>query len=288
MSVIVEEVATLAAWDQALTALVQLRGAELKRYGYLLCGDRGEGDRRLREDLAAVAGDAGPLGLSLESLLAKVKRRRRRSAVGAVAGTAAVVIGIVAAAGWLGASPRGGLTPATSPSYPRPFVCGEELALGPGAAATQAGLTMTLSKARKVGESTGPDLEVTSTADRPLRVQGSPPYLFEMLYVRDGVIVGGGPMLNQPGDMTGQAMSLIGSGFDVGPGRPITVDLGRRDKLCPGLTWPQVWSAPQRYEVVLVQGRVLPRPEVRPDHVVLDIPTLGYWPLIVARARLEA
>ena len=40
MSVIVEEVATLAAWDQALTALVQLRGTELKRYGYLLCGDR--------------------------------------------------------------------------------------------------------------------------------------------------------------------------------------------------------------------------------------------------------
>jgi hypothetical protein len=246
-------------------------------------------DVRLREDLAAVADDAGPLGLSLEGLLAKVKRRRRCSAVGAAAGTAAVVIGIVAAAGWLGASPGGGgLTPAASPSYPRPFVCGEELALGPGAAATQAGLTMTLSKARKVGESTGPDLEVTFTADRSLRVQGSPPYLFEVLYVRDGVIVGGGPMLNQPGDMTGQAVPLVGSGFDVGPGRPNTEDLGLRDKLCPGLTWPQVWSAPQRYEVVLVQGRVLPRPDVGPDHLVLDIPTLGYWPLIVARARLEA
>ncbi|MDT5028610.1 MAG: hypothetical protein QOE61_5036 [Micromonosporaceae bacterium] len=109
-----------------------------------------------------------------------------------------------------------------------------------------------------------------------------------MLYVRDGVIVGGGLMLNQPGDMTPQGMVLIGSGFDVGPGRPITEDLGRRDKVCPDLTWPQVWSAPQRYEVVLVQGRVPPRPDVGPDHLLLDIPTLGYWPLIVARTRLQA
>jgi hypothetical protein len=246
-------------------------------------------DVRLREDLATVADDAEPLGVSLESLLAKLKRRRGRSAVGAAAGTAAVVIGIVAAAGWLGASSGGGgLTPAASPSYLRPFVCGEELALGPDAAATQAGLSMTLSEVRKVGESTGPALEVTFTANRWLRVQGSPPYLFEVLYTRDGVIVGGGPMLNQAGDMTGQAMSLIGSGFDVGPGHPITEDLGRRDKLCPGLTWPQVWSAPQRHEVVLVQGPVMPMADNGPDHLRLEIPTLGYWPLIVARTRLEA
>jgi DNA-directed RNA polymerase specialized sigma24 family protein len=48
---IVEEVATRAARDQALTALVQPRGTELKRYGYLLCGDRGEAEDLVRDAL---------------------------------------------------------------------------------------------------------------------------------------------------------------------------------------------------------------------------------------------
>jgi hypothetical protein len=74
-------------------------------------------------------------------------------------------------------------------------------ASAPYATASQAGLTMTLSKARKIGDITGPALEVTFTADRALRVQGSPPTLFEVLYLslRDSVIVGGGPMLKLEG-----------------------------------------------------------------------------------------
>src|SRR5258706_12433380 len=95
-------------------------------------------DGRLREDLAAPADGAGPLGLPPETVVAKVKGRRRRTVLAAAAGAATVMIGLVTATGWLGASSGGGLTPAASPSYPRPFVCGEELALGPDAAATRA------------------------------------------------------------------------------------------------------------------------------------------------------
>jgi hypothetical protein len=250
-------------------------------------------DARLREDLATIAEDAGALSLSPERLVAKVRRRRRRSVIGTAVGTVAVVIGILVVIGPLRPDSNGGLrpaAPAVSPgalSYPRPFVCGEELMLGPDASTTRAGLTMTLSQSRKVSDGIGPDLAVTFTADRPLHVQGSPPKLFEVLYLKDGVIVGGGPMLNQPGDMTPQGMDLIGSGFDVGPGSPNTQYPGRRDTVCPGLAWPQVWSEPQQYEVVLVQGRVLPGPDSAPDQLLLDIPTLGYWPLLVSHARLE-
>ena len=111
------------------------------------------------------------------------------------------------------------------------FICGENLLLGPDAAATRNGLTMTLSKTKNIDESTGPELAVTFTADRPLNVGISRPEQLEVLYVRDGVIVGGGPMLNEAGDLSSQGLSLDwkwlrgGSrpSVDRGPWPPATV-----------------------------------------------------------------
>jgi hypothetical protein len=214
-----------------------------------------------------------------------IRRRRRRVTVGLASAAAALVVGIVAATSWSTAgSPPIAAHPVASPSYPRPFVCGEELVLL-DANGAQAGLSMTLSEAHKVGDDTGPDLAVTFAADRPLHVSTSPPRLFELLYLQDGYIVGGGPMLNQPGDLTSQGVVLIGESFDVSPGLSSTHDLGQRDALCPGLTWAQIWSHPQRYEAVLVQGPVLPGDS--PGTVHLEIATLGYWPLLIARAPLS-
>jgi RNA polymerase sigma factor (sigma-70 family) len=44
-------VAALADWNQALAALIHLRGAALKRYGYLLCGDHAEAEDLLQDAL---------------------------------------------------------------------------------------------------------------------------------------------------------------------------------------------------------------------------------------------
>lgn len=44
----------MARWSEQLVELVQARGAELNRYGFLLCGDRGEGADLLQDALVRV------------------------------------------------------------------------------------------------------------------------------------------------------------------------------------------------------------------------------------------
>ena len=204
--------------------------------------------------------------------------------VAGAAGALAVALAIWPLGALVRPDGEGGSTPAAGPSYPRPFVCGENLLLGPDASDARAGLTMSVTNASKIDHATGPDLAVKFTADQPMHVRISPTELFQVLYLRDGLIVGGGPMLNEAGDPSAQGLSLPGSAFDVDPEHPWSDGLGPRNRLCAPLTWPEVWSQHEAYEVVLVQGNVLARQE--PPGVLLDIPTLGHWPLLVARAPL--
>jgi hypothetical protein len=48
-----------------------------------------------------------------------------------------------------------------------------------------------------------------------------------VLYLDEGVIVGGGPMLNKAGDLTGQGVNLVGGGFPLEAGVPSIEKLGR-------------------------------------------------------------
>jgi len=252
-------------------------------------------DSQLREGLAVVADAAGPVGFTAESVTGKVRRRRRRSGVAAGAGVAALTLGVVAATGWFVADSRTGgpvmadpshapadvgvsTGAATSGSPSTVYMCGERLVL-PDATNSREGLTLSVSAA-KSGSNVGPDVTVTFTAGTAVHVTASPPALFEMLYLDDGIIVGGGPMLNPPGDMTSQGIDAIGTGFDVGPGHPSVQQPGRRDTLCQSLSWSKVWSAAHRYEVVVLQGRV---EKVGAGQLTLGIPLPLDTPLLVGR-----
>jgi hypothetical protein len=252
-------------------------------------------DSRLRDGLAVVADSAGPVGFTAESVTGKVRRRRRRSVVAAGAGVAALTLGVVAVTGWFVSGSRNGgpvmadpsrapadagpLTGAATPGSPSTvYMCGERLVL-PDVANSREGLTLSVSAA-KSGGNVGPDVTVTFTAGTAVHVTASPPTLFEVLYLDGGIIVGGGPMLNSPGDVTSQGIDAVGMGFDVGPGHPSVQQPGRRDTLCQSLSWSKVWSAAHRYEVVVIQGRV---EKVGGAQLTLGIPLPLDAPLLVGR-----
>jgi hypothetical protein len=237
-------------------------------------------DEWLRDELAKAAEGAGALGFTADHVLGKIRHRRRRTA--ALGAVAVVVLAAVLVAKGMGTSE----TPTVSetskvPKASKVYMCGQRLVL-PDEAASRSGLTMAISGVRRGAGDTGPDITVTFTATTTMQVFSSPPNLFEVLYLRDGIIVGGGPMLNLPGDESEQGLDAIGYGFTVGPGRPSSHDAGRRDTLCPSLTWSEVWSAPQSYEIVVLQGPVTGQP----PEMSLGMPTAGQQPLLVSRASL--
>jgi hypothetical protein len=244
-------------------------------------------DEWLRDGLAKAAKGAGALGFTADHVVGKVRhRRRRRAVVGAVAAVAVVVLASVLVGSGMRSPRTGALTGGTSETptvseTSKVYMCGQRLVL-PDEAASRGGLTMAISDVRRGAGDTGPDITVTFTATTTMQVISGPPNLFEVLYLRDGIIVGGGPMLNLPGDESLQGLDMIGYGFTVGPDRPSSHDAGRRDTLCPSLTWPDVWSAPQSYEIVMVQGPVTGQP----PEMSLGVPGAGQRPLLVSRASL--
>ncbi|WP_422735262.1 hypothetical protein ACN263_16840 [Micromonospora sp. WMMD729] len=168
-----------------------------------------------------------------------------------------------------GASP-GPSTPtgptATGVKEPGMYVCGDRydhVVPTPGGL-----LTAEVSSVVKVKNDSGPAVTVTFAATRAVHVASSPPSLLQVLYLKDGVIVGGGPMVNKPGDPSSQGIDAIRGGFDLAPGKPHELQLGPREILCPSLTWPDIWATPDRYEVAVVLGPV----EDRGGELLLDVP----------------
>ncbi|GAA1385792.1 hypothetical protein GCM10009639_08750 [Kitasatospora putterlickiae] len=231
----------------------------------------------LRHQLPVVADLAGPAHLATETLVREVRRRRRtRYAVMGTAAVVAVVVTLFGAARWhddptrpVGAagSPTTGPSGTPSARATGGYVCGERLDL-PGETSSRDGLGLAVRSVRGADSATGPRVEVTISADRRLTAVSTPPQYIEVLYLRDGVVVGGGPMLNRPGDVdTPQGVDMVGHPLDLAPGQPVTQQLGPRDQLCPSWDWPRVWAAPGDFEVVALLPQPVETPATRPATV---------------------
>ncbi|MGW4811249.1 hypothetical protein ACWEPB_06285 [Kitasatospora cineracea] len=214
----------------------------------------------LHARLPEAADLADPPELDTGLLVRRVRRgrRHRRALTGgaALALSAAAVLGTVR---WTGTEdPARPAASAPVGSLQGPYACGDRLPLEAGSA-TFSGITFSVSSVRKTDSGSAPVLEARFTADRGLNMNGQGPESLEVLYLRDGVVVGGGPLLRQPGDH-GEHGEQLGTGSDhqysLVPDVPLTVPLGTRDALCPSVRWSQVWAEPARYEAVVVLGRV--------------------------------
>ncbi|MFY1615903.1 hypothetical protein [Micromonospora sp. WMMD736] len=238
------------------------------------------------------ADEADPPSFAIEQVRARV--RRRGGLLAAATGVASIMLlslVTVAAAGVGGGEPSTGTGASPGPSTatgqtataekgPGVYVCGDRydhVAAAPGGH-----LTAEVSSVVKVKNDSGPAVTVTFAATRAVHVASSPPSLLQVLYLKDGVIVGGGPMVNEPGDATSQGVDAIRGGFDLAPGKPHELQLGPREMLCPSLTWPDVWTTPDRYEVAVVIGPV----EDRGDELLLNVPLPPSAASLVMRATL--
>ncbi|MET8364826.1 hypothetical protein ABZU53_14830 [Micromonospora sp. NPDC005194] len=247
-------------------------------------------DHLWRDSLAGLADRAAPPSFAADRLRARVRRRRGLLAAGAGAASIMVVsLVAVAAAGIVGGGdPTTGTGATPGPSTPtRPtaeepaaYVCGDRYD-HPGS--TPGGiLRAEVSSLTKVNGDSGPTITVTFAAARAVHVASSPPSLLQVLYLKDGVIVGGGPMVNRQGETRGQGVDAIRDGFDLAPGKPHEQQLGPRETLCPSVTWSEIWATPDRYEVAVVLGPV----EDRGKELILGVPLPPSVAALVVKAAL--
>ena len=218
----------------------------------------------IRRGLPEAAELAGPFQSDSEWLTRAVRRRRRtRSALAAgavlaVAGAAFTLVGpqgtpgpvgpttALPAAGGAGVTGSASVTPTGTPWGQ---TCGRPMK-SENTAPEVAGLTMSVSSVRRVSSGAGPAIDAVLDSEQAVDVNGSPAPPLEVLYLKDGVVVGGG--FAQAGRGTPPAEGTLGpQTWMVQAGRPYALKLQEQNTLCPSETWPRIWAHPGDYEVVL-------------------------------------
>ncbi|MFD8477891.1 hypothetical protein [Kitasatospora sp. NPDC059673] len=207
---------------------------------------------------------AGPLQLDTERLTRAVRRRRRTrstltaGAVLALAGAVFTVAGQAGPAGPAAASPGAGGAGANGSASGQSFdsawgqKCGQPLSTQ-GTAPTIESVKMSVRSVQRLSNEAGPAIDAALSTERTVHANGWPAPGLEALYLKDGVVVGGGPVRIGRGDPTPPPSGeLMGQVWVVREDRPFDMKLREQNTLCPSVTWPQIWAHPGDYEVVLL------------------------------------
>ncbi|MFI9782696.1 hypothetical protein ACIHEI_04165 [Kitasatospora sp. NPDC051984] len=209
----------------------------------------------LRRGLPEAADLAGPLQVDTERLTRAVRRRRRtRSALtaGAVLAVAGAVFTTMGPVGPTVASPGAGGAGAASASPTGTAwgqTCGRPLKSEGGGSKIN-GFEMSVSSVQRVSNETGPAVDAVLNSERMVGMGGNPGPALEVLYLKNGAVVGGGFTLTGRGDPKTEG-TLGGQMWLVRAGEPFALKLHEQNALCPSVTWPQIWAHPGDYEVVL-------------------------------------
>jgi len=206
--------------------------------------------------LAEAVADVAPPGFTAGDLIARVRRRRRAVLIGGgAAATALVLMGVMAVVQFAGGLDGPGRDrPAGSAVVPADdtiYVCGQKLDLAK-VESNRDGVSISINAIESVTVEESPRISIAISADRNVRLISAQPTAIEVLYIGDGVIVGGGPRLNMPGKNDVQWSDLVGYPIELFAAQPKILQLGARPTLCPEMSWVQMWAAPDRYEVVVI------------------------------------
>ena len=171
-----------------------------------------------------------------------------------VIGTAVVLLAATVVTASFGGSPE-------AAAHIRPidvFMCGQSTA-GYHVGGTRGGLTVAVNGIHKPADGRAPAISITFTAASYMKMVSGSPSTVEVLYLRGGIIVGGGPSLNEAGDRYPQSVDMRAFGFPVYPNQDNVLDLGERTHLCGSLTWGDVWAEAERFEALVLQGHLVER-----------------------------
>jgi len=211
----------------------------------------------IKQRLTEAADEGGPLQVSLEQLVRRVRRRRRVGLSVAVLGASAVVGGALgltqlAAAPTQGPHPAGGgLAVGSDRVWSQPLSrvdhlrCGSDLA-PPGGDYVLRGVRVKIVSALR-SASGEPLVSLAFTSQRPVRWQQGP-WPPRLLVLRGGTVVA------RPA-MTGTGLVRLPP-LSLSPTSPYRVTEPRGwAQLCSSTSWEQIWAHPASYRVVaLVDG----------------------------------
>ena len=226
---------------------------------------------QVSDQLQELASSASPPRFTAEELTVRIRRRRGLRQSGIALGCVAALLG----AGLITTSvfgpqeardrliPSSGTSNRLSPTYSGPsdaekrnrtpvnahaLSCGD-LLTGPLVTEAARGMKITAEPMTRTADGS-PKVPVKIVSSQPVNIVA--PLAPSLLVTRDGRIVARFRDVDNTPPGVPPVSGLVGTDYTISASHPYAVTVQGAAKPCPGLTWAQIWAAPNSYEVSVV------------------------------------